>query len=106
MEELKEMLIERKYQPAMSDGARKKARAISRARAIKLIALAKPSNKRPVFVVSFDPRLPDVSAITQKHWRAMSSMDNYLYKVYSQPLLIAYRRPEILKRQNCESQTS
>ena len=61
MEELKEMLIERKYQPAMIDGAIKKARAI------KLIAQAKPSNKRPVFVVSFDPHLPDISANTQKH---------------------------------------
>ena len=85
MEELKEMLVEREYRPAMIDGVIKKARAIPRARAIKLIAQTKQSTKRPIFVVSFEPRLPDLSAITQKHWRAMGSMDNYLSNVYPEP---------------------
>ena len=65
----------------MNDGALKKARTIPRSRAIKLIDQDKQFTKRLVFVVSFDPRLLDLSVITQKHLRAMGSMDNYLSKV-------------------------
>ena len=59
--ELEEYLIERKYKPSLIDGsiARARARAIPRLQALKQVA--QPStNRRPVFAVTYDPRLPDL----------------------------------------------
>ena len=97
LQELKEMLIDREYRPGMIDAAIQKARAVPRALAIRQVAKAPQSSMRPVFVVSFDPRLPDLSNITQKHWRSMNNMDPYLAEVFKEPPLIAYRRPANIK---------
>ena len=49
------------------------------------------STRRPVFVVSWDPRLPSVSAITKKHWRIMTQ-DPLMEEMFPEPPLNAYRR--------------
>ena len=95
-QELKEMLLERDYREGMIDAAIRKTRAIPRSRAIHFVAKDQ-SNKRPAFVVSYDPRLPDLQSITQKHWRAMSRLDPYLSKVYPDPPLMAYKRPQNIR---------
>ena len=61
------------------------------------IAKAPQSSMRPVFVVSFDPRLPNLPNITQIHWRSMKNMDPYLAEVFNEPPLVAYRRPANIK---------
>ena len=91
------MLIAREYRSGILDSALQKARAIPRAMAIRQVALAQSSSTRPKFVVSFDPRLPNITSITQKHWRAMRNMDSYLADVFPKPPMIAYRRPENLR---------
>ena len=48
--------------------------------------------RRPVFAVSWDPRLPSINVVQQKHWRAMVALDPYLKEVFPQPPLVAYRR--------------
>ena len=78
----------------MIDAAIQKARAIPRARAIRQVALAKSSSTRPKFVVLFDPRLPNITNITQKHWWALIIMDSYLVDVFPESPMIPYRRPE------------
>ena len=52
---------------------------------------------RPVFVISWDPRLPPLEPIQQKHWRAMTTLDPYLKEVFPEPPLLAYRRQKSLK---------
>ena len=64
MLELKEMLLERDYRSGMIDSAIQKARAIPRKQALKFTS-RNPSNKRPVFVASYDPRLPNIQTITR-----------------------------------------
>ena len=53
----------------------------------------KKENDRTIFVITFNPTLPSVSQILQKHWRVMTT-DPYLKKVFPQP-----PRPKNLKDQ-------
>ena len=78
--EMKEWLLKRDYRPGLVDGAINKARNIPRNIALKKVVKTKQS-RRPVAVVSWDPRLPPMDKIQQKHWRAMSSLDPYLKEV-------------------------
>ena len=48
--------------------------------------------KRPIFAVTWDPRLPNLSDLQMKHWRSMTSQDRYLGQVFKDPPLIAYKR--------------
>ena len=66
-DELKALLLSRDYKPGSVDNAIEKARNIPRQEALKKVVQPKDS-KRPVFVISYDPRLPSISAIIKKHW--------------------------------------
>ena len=90
-DELKQLLISRKYKNGLIDSAINKARKILRQQALKRVA--KPTQiKRPIFVVTFDPRLPSLSQIQNRHWRSMTTQDSYLKSVYPEPPLLAYKR--------------
>ena len=89
--ELKDLLLNRGYLSGMSDYAINKAGQILHEEALKKV-IRSESDKRPVFVVTFDPRLPSIPAIQQKHWRAMVNMDPYMAEGFPSPPLIAYKR--------------
>ena len=93
LKELKQLLLDRKYNVDMIDSAIRKARAIPRCQAIKSVAKPQP-DARPVFAVTFDTRLPNMQSIVNKHWRAMVNMDSYLSDVFPDPPMIAYRCKE------------
>ena len=93
--ELKSMLLERDYKPGIIDAAIEKAKSIPRSEALKKVE-NKKEKKRPVFVITHDPRLPSITNIVHKHWRTMSK-DPYLKQVFSEPPLIAYKRPKNIK---------
>ena len=95
-EELKQMLLARDYRPAMIEAAIAKARAIPRHQALKKVVNTN-TETRPVFVVSWDPRLPSIDTIQQKHWRAMTTMDPYLKEVFPEPPMTAYKRQKNIK---------
>jgi hypothetical protein len=77
-------------------GAIAKARAIPRQQALRKVV--KTNNQtRPVFVVSWDPRLPSIDTIQKKHWRAMTTMDPYLREVFPQPPITAFKRQTNIK---------
>ena len=96
--ELKEMLIERNYPARMVDSAINRARSVPRAEAIKCIVRDTPTTtRRPIFVATWDPRLPPLSPILNKHWRSMVSMDPYLKEVYPEPPLVAHKRTKNIK---------
>ena len=47
-------------------------------------------------MVTYNPALPSVSHILQKHWRVMAT-DPYLKQVFPLPPMVAFRRPQNLK---------
>ena len=95
-QELKEMLIEREYTPGIIDAAIAKARATPRAMALGRVPRHETTD-RPVYVALYDPRLPLISKITQKHHRSMVCRDQYLKDVFPLPPLIAYKRQKNIK---------
>ena len=48
-------------------------------------------------MATWDPRLPTLSPILQKHWRSMVLMDPHLNEVFPQPPLVAYKRTKNIK---------
>ena len=90
--ELKNMLLDRNYPEGIINAAITKARSIPRAVAIRRVAREPTQQRRPVFVLSWDPRLPSVSALTQKHWRSMTSQNQLMKETFPEPPLIAYKR--------------
>jgi hypothetical protein len=91
------MLIERNYPVRMVDSAMNRARAIKRSDALRPAACKPPTPRRPVWVTLWDPRLPSLQAINQKHWRTMTTTDPYLNEVFPQPPLIAYKRQKNIR---------
>ena len=87
---LKEILLARNYPINLIDRAIEKARKVPRLLALKKVEKKKQTN-RPVFAVTFDPRLPAIDTISAKHWRAMTSQDQYLKEVSPQPPLTAHK---------------
>ena len=90
--ELKELLISRNYKPKLIDAAIDKARQIPRLDALKRVTRTKNS-ERPVFVITYDPRLPSIAGIIKKHYRTMVK-DPHLAEAFPLPPLVAYRRPK------------
>ena len=95
LSELRNLLLERKYRPGIIDAAIERAKNIPRTEALKKKE-SESRNKRPVFVITYDPRLPSITHIVQKHWRSMVK-DPYLRQVFKEPPLIAYKRPKNIK---------
>ena len=90
------MLISRDYLKGVINAVIAKARAIPRTQALRRVS-RQPTTNRPVFVVSYDPRLPSLPNITTKHWRAMVSQCDYLESVYPEPPLVSYRRQQNIR---------
>ena len=89
--ELKNNLLDRKYPTTIIDSAIDRARKVPRAAALRKV-VKKDIYKGPIFVVTYDPRLPPLGSIQAKHWRSMASRDTYLAEVFKRPPLIAFKR--------------
>ena len=79
------------------ENAVRKAKRVLRSAALKKVKTLNTKKKRPVFVITFDPRLPSVSSIQAKHWRSMVKRNKYLAEVFPSPPLTAYRRQPNLR---------
>ena len=95
-EELKNLLLARGYSDRIIESALNRARLIPRKTAL-LRVFRNNSNKRSVFAVTYDPRLPSLPSAQAKHWRAMVSQDSYLAEVFPQPPLTAFKRQKNLR---------
>jgi hypothetical protein len=91
LEDLKQSLLERGYSEKMLDISINKVRKVPREAALQKVNRAKEI-KRPVFPVTYDPRLPSVTTLISKHWRSIISRDKHLKEVFPSPPLIAYKR--------------
>ena len=94
-EELKNLLLARDYKLGVIQNAIHKARLIPRLEALRKVERPK-NNQRPVFVIGYDPRLPSITQIVNRHWRTMQQ-DPYMAEVFPQPPLVAYKRPPNIK---------
>ena len=83
--------MEKGYAENMVDFALQKAKKVPRKAALKKVA-KKVQTKRPVFAVTYDPRLPSIANLMAKHWRSMVSRNKYLGEVFPSPPLTAYKR--------------
>ena len=97
LKELKDMLIFRNYPNNLVDRAIDKAREVPRELALRKVTRNKQTN-RPVFAISYDPRLPAINNIQTKHWRSMTSQNQYLAEVFPEPPLTAYKRQSNLRQ--------
>ena len=95
LSELRQMLLDRDYKSSIIDAAITRAKAVPRSEALKKVFKQKTTS-RPVFVVKYDPRLPSVNKIVQKHYRTMVQ-DPYLAEVFPEPPLVAYTRPKNIR---------
>ena len=86
LEELKQSLLDRGYQEKTVESALNKARGVPRKEALKRKS-RDPKIKRPVFATTYDPRLPSISSLQAKHWRAMTSKNKYLAEIFPTPPL-------------------
>ena len=93
--ELRSLLLSRDYKAKIIDSAIEKAREIPRTQALKRVHKEK-SSSRPVFVVNYDPRLPSIPGIINKHWRTMTQ-DPRLKEIFPEPPLVAYKRPQNIR---------
>ena len=89
--ELTNLLLSRGYSQRMVDAAVDRARKIPRKVALRKVSERK-LEKRPVFALTFDPRLPSIPSIQAKHWRSMVFQDPYLGKVFTKPPLTGFKR--------------
>ena len=80
----------------MITSAINRARDVPRHIALRKVAKPNP-HKRPIFAVTYDPRLPHIPSLIAKHWRSMAHQDSYLAEVFNQPPLIAFKRTRNLK---------
>ena len=89
---MKKMLKERKYSKEMVDAALRRAKAVPWKEALRKVDHPNQPYKRPIFAITWDPCLPNLSDIQMKHWRSIKSQDRYLGQVFHDPPLIAYKR--------------
>ena len=92
LEELREMLLNRDYNRSFINTAIRKAKQVPRKEALRNITKDSTEPRRPVLVVMYDPRLPGITSMVNKHWRSMCREDPYLKEVFPKPPLVAYRR--------------
>ena len=96
LRELKILLMARKYNESVIDTALNKAANIPR-KCLLQKTNKKKNQSRQIFATKFDPRLPCIQPIQNKHWRSMVKKDQYLAKVFPQPPMTGYRKQRNLK---------
>ena len=102
LDELKCLLLARNYKPKLIDAAIQRAKDIPRSEALQKIKISVKS-QRTVFAITFDPRLPSISGIVQKHWRTMVK-DPHLAETFPSPPGGLQEAPQY-KGQTCEVQS-
>ena len=91
LSELKQYLLKRGYKENLVDSALAKAIKVPRKALLKQNK-PKDNTKRPVFATTYDPRLPSITSLQAKHWRAMVNKNKYLGQVFPSPPSTGYRR--------------
>ena len=96
LQEMKSQLLDRGYSESLVDYALDKVKKIPRLAALKQTN-KQNQTRRPVFAVTYDPRLPSISSLQAKHWRSMVGRNQHLKEVFPSPPLTAFRRQPNLR---------
>ena len=96
LDQLKEALLSRGYNPKVISGAFTKVKAITRKDALKKVEKTQRSRMVPL-VITYHPTLPSIAQIVRKHWSVMIQDDFRLEKCFPAPPVVAYRRSKNLK---------
>ena len=94
LEELKTMLLSRKYNKIVVNVALDKAWSMDRKTT--LLRRERKQNERVVLALTYNPRLPSVSNIIKKHWNTMTKDPN-LVKTFNKPPMLAFKQPQNLR---------
>jgi hypothetical protein len=97
------MLISRNYNKNVVKNAISRVKELERSLA--LIKVTRPPNKRTVFALTYNPKLPSVPKIiknTGKHWKTLVK-DQKMNKIFPLPPMVAYRQPPNLKSVLCRA---
>ena len=97
MKELKDMLLEREYDASVVDSAINRAKKKERHKALEHKRKEKQSHTRPVYVSTYDPRLPNISNFLKRHWRAQSFVDNNFKRKFPKPPMVAFKRQKNIR---------
>ena len=89
LEVLREMLLERKYRPTVIDAAFKRIKTLTREESLKKVD--RPQSEKTVFVTTYDPRLPRMGPLLQKHYKTLI-MDPHMKDIYGQGMIVAHKR--------------
>jgi len=92
---LRDFLHSREYNSSIVDSAIVRSKAIPREVALKKVE-KKEKPDRVIISISFNPQLPCISSIIQKHWRTMVQ-DPWMKEVFQNPPMVTYRRPPNLR---------
>ena len=100
LNELKEMLLLRKYNRNVVNGAIEKILLLDRNQTLEKVP--KKKNERVIISVKYHPKLPSVSKIIVKHWKTMTK-DIEAKDAFPKPPMVAYRQPPNLKSVLCRA---
>ena len=98
--ELSTMLLSRNYNKNVVKNPISRVKELERSTA--LIKVTRPLNKRPVFALTYNPKLPSVPKIIKKHWKTLVK-DQKMRKIFPLPPMVAYRQPPNLKSVLCRA---
>jgi len=101
LNELKDLLLLRHYDPKVIDRAIARISGVSREAALQKVEKTKTSDKI-TFVVPFDPRYPPINCIVKKHFDVMYQ-DPYLKRVFGDGVQVSYRRHQNLRELLCRA---
>lgn len=62
----------------------------------------KKKTERITFAVTYAPQLPSVSQIANRHWRALTMIEDFK-EIYPKPPMVAYKQPSNLKKLLCRA---
>jgi peptide-methionine (R)-S-oxide reductase len=94
LNELKTMLITRKYNKNIINNAIEKAKKLDRSEILQ--KRTKKVNDRVILAITFNPKLPSVSKIIKKHWISMTK-DPTMLKIFKKPPMLAFKQPPNLR---------
>ena len=97
LSELKQMLLDRDYDESIIDSAIRRVLNIPREKALQPKSENKKTQSRPVYVSTYDPRLPNIPAIINKHWRSQCFQDKNFKQTFPEPPIVAFKKQRNLR---------
>ena len=94
------MLLTRHYRLRVIEAAFQRLGDMSREEALRKVE-RKPSEKMTM-VVTYDPRLPNMSAVLQKHFKTLTS-DQHMKEVFGKGMQVAHKRYRNIREFVCRA---